>query len=561
MLNHNAMAGASASSWYLRLLLVALVLLLFAFAPRQGEFFWSDAPRHALNGVFVMDFLKAMPWEDPVAFAERYYTQYPALTILFYPPLFYAVSAPFYLLLGVSHSTAILVVMLHYVAFVFGAWRLFGFWMSSWRAALAAAMLAAAPEIAFWGRQVMLEVPAFAFLIWSAVALTAYRRTLQRGQLYLSLLLLVLGIYTKISVAFMVVPFAVALYLERDRLPWKSVHPWLTGGILLAALVPLVFLTSKFGQANVQSVVGIADSEANRASLQGWIWYLRRLPDQIGWPVCVAGIAGLILLAGARRRVPRSHIRMSAADLGFWFGWAISGYLFFSAIDLKEARHSIFILPPLVMLACYAVSCLMDQSRAWLAQLGKVLLALLPLLVLVQTLVWRPVSQVGGYAEAVDFIARNAPPRSRVLFSGYRDGSFIFNMRAREDRRDIGVIRADKLLLRVAVRRELGVTEKPVDDDTLSSTIDRLGVRYVVIQPGFWSDLQAMQRFERLLNSPRFERVATIPTPANHRAHEQELVIYRNLGAVSEDSVDFQIDLPIIGRSIDGKRRSTATPK
>jgi hypothetical protein len=24
-------------------------------APRHGEFWWSDSPRHALNGVFVMD--------------------------------------------------------------------------------------------------------------------------------------------------------------------------------------------------------------------------------------------------------------------------------------------------------------------------------------------------------------------------------------------------------------------------------------------------------------------------------------------------------------------------
>jgi len=28
-------------------------LLLFITAPHHGEFWWSDAPRHALNGVFV----------------------------------------------------------------------------------------------------------------------------------------------------------------------------------------------------------------------------------------------------------------------------------------------------------------------------------------------------------------------------------------------------------------------------------------------------------------------------------------------------------------------------
>ena len=34
-------------------LLLALVALLFVQAPVGGAFAWSDAPRHALNGVFV----------------------------------------------------------------------------------------------------------------------------------------------------------------------------------------------------------------------------------------------------------------------------------------------------------------------------------------------------------------------------------------------------------------------------------------------------------------------------------------------------------------------------
>src|SRR5690242_10154064 len=71
------------------LVLSAAVALLFLGAPRGGAFYWSDAPRHALNGVFVMDFLRAAPIHDPAGFAYRYYAQYPALTILLYPPLFY----------------------------------------------------------------------------------------------------------------------------------------------------------------------------------------------------------------------------------------------------------------------------------------------------------------------------------------------------------------------------------------------------------------------------------------------------------------------------------------
>ena len=133
------------------LVVVLAVILLFLQAPADGAFYWSDAPRHALNGVFIKDLLLAAPIKDPAAYAYAYYARYPALTVLFYPPLFYFLSAPLYLLLGVSHQTALLAVFLHYVAFGIGCYRLGLFWLRPAMALLFALVLLAAPEIAFWG--------------------------------------------------------------------------------------------------------------------------------------------------------------------------------------------------------------------------------------------------------------------------------------------------------------------------------------------------------------------------------------------------------------------------
>jgi hypothetical protein len=524
-----------------------LVALLFLGAPTGGDFYWSDAPRHALNGVFVKDLLAAMPLDDPAGFAYQYYAQYPALTILFYPPLFYVISAPFYAVFGVSHGTALLIVGLHYLAFAWGSLRLFGFWVPGWRAVAATVMLVAAPEIAFWGRQVMLEVPAFAFLVWSAVCFMRYRREGKPRLLYWTVALLVLAIYTKISVAFLAVAFAGALLMERKRAVLGDRHVWIASALAGLALIPLLVITAKFGQANVQSVVGVADSVAQRQSLEAWVWYLRQMPDQIGWPVCALALAGLLAALLRRGAFTGPSHAARRGDVSFWLLWGLGGYLFFSAIDLKEARHSVFILPVVVMLSCFFLTRL--AAVGW-PRLATLLWLAPPLAVLIQTLIFRPVYFVGGYAAAADYIARHAPLNSRVLFSGYRDGSFVFNMRSREDRPDLGVVRADKILLKVAVRRELGVTEKDVSDEALLAEINRLGIRYVVAQPGFWTDLEAMRRFERLLGTDHFQELARIATPANHKAHEKELVIYRNLGEVAEGKSGIQIDLPIINRSI-----------
>lgn len=114
------------------------------------------------------------------------------------------------------------------------------------------------------------------------------------------------------------------------------------------------------------------------------------------------------------------------------------------------------------------------------------------------------------------------------------------------------MIRSDKILLRVAVRRELGVEQKALLKAEISELINRYGVHYVVMQPGFWTDLEAMQRFEAVLKSPQFIEVARIKTPANFNSSEKELFIYKNLGPVSTGPIDLKIDLPIINRTIGG---------
>lgn len=524
--------------WLVPLLLALLVGLLYLGAPSGNTFSWSDAPRHALNGVFVKDLVATAPFHDPAGYAYAYYAKYPALTILFYPPLFYFISAPFYALFGVSEHTALLVIGLHYVAFAWGSYRLFCFWLGQWQALTATVMLVAAPEIAFWGRQVMLEIPSLAFSVWSAVVFTRYRREGRPVLLYWALVLLVLAMYTKITAAFLTVVYLAILVNERRGALLRDRHAWGAAILSLIGLVPLIILTLKFGQANVQSAAGIADSVTSRASLAGWIWYLERLPEQLGWPLAVAAAVGLLMLLKRRRMDD-----FEKGDLLFLGLWFLFGYLFFSAIDLKEARHSLFILPPVVLAAVLGLSGLLPARAAMPAS------AALAALVLGQTVFLRPVHYVGGYAEVVDFVARKAARGSAVLFSGYRDGSFVFNMRARQDRSDLSVVRADKILLSVAVRRELGVKEKEMEEADISKHIDNLGIEYVVVQPGFWNDLAVMQRFERVLATDQFEQVARIKTPANFPAHEKELVVYRNRHPLKAGGRQ-EIELPIIGRTI-----------
>jgi len=431
-------------------------------------------------------------------------------------------------------------VILHYFALAFGLYLLARRWLTFPIAVAVGLSIMAIPGVALWGRQVMLEVPAMAFAVWAFVLLRRYAETAVPRLLYLGAFLLLCAIYTKFSAIFLAPVAALMLLVATGKRIWRNRHIWICSALFIVGFIPVAVLTLKFGQANLQSVTGIADSQVSRASLAGWVWYAAKLPELLGWPLLLAPVLGAVITRFGRPSVDK-------VDTTLLFGWVIVGYLFFSLIDLKEARHATLLLPPLMIFAGLAAAKLLPQRLA----------ASLALALVVGTgfYTWRyqPVPAVAGYAEAANWIARNAPDNSVVMFSGNRDGSFIFNLRSHDDRRDLYVIRADKLLLDIAVRREIGVDQKSYSAQQIGEMLDRYGVHYVVAQSDFWTDLEIMARLQDVLRSDHFEQVGSIPVRANLPVDDKELRIYRNTHPIAPGHTELNLNLPIIGRNLEGR--------
>lgn len=522
------------------LLLASVALALFLTgAPTHDAFSWSDAPRHALNGAFVLDLLRDMPLHDPVRYAYNYYAKYPALTILFYPPLFYLFLALFYALFGVSQTSALMAEFVCYVALAAASYRLARFWLEPSAAFGAGLILVGAPEIAYWGRQVMLEIPSFALMAWSVVFFIRHLREKRAAWLYVAAALAILAMYVKLTTVFILPVYLAVLLQRRGVALFKDRHAYIVALLTIVAVVPLVVMTFKFGQANVQSISGVADERVSRSSLIGWIWYAYQMPGQLGWPALVAAVTGLVF--ALRKRSGWSEF----APLVWWLG---IGYLFFSAISLKEARHSILLLLPLAVFAAVGLQRLLASRPT----LGNGAIILVGVLTLCQTTFARPVEYVAGYDKVADYIARVAPKDSVVVFSGYRDGSFIFAMRTHPERQDLSVVRSDKLLLRVSIRRGLGVQQKKISEEEIVARLDHLGVKYVVAQPNFWTDLREMRRFQNVLHGSHFREVRSFSMRANYNAKDKKLIVYRNLDHVARGPVQLDIAIPMIHGTISG---------
>ena len=247
----------------------------------------------------------------------------------------------------------------------------------------------------------------------------------------------------------------------------------------------------------------------------------------------------------------RNRWRLHHPDASFLLGWFIIGYIFFSSIWLQESRHDITILFPVVVAAVLFANRLMMPVENATARDSVVLM--LALVTFCYPLVYRPIPYIRGYREAACWVLDHAPKNSVILFIGQRDGTFIFDVRADERRRDVSILRADKVLLRLAVKREYGVVDRGLSTEDMLNIIQKHAVHYVVAQPKFWLDIPSMKTLDELLHDTKhFELAKTIKATGNSEHLEKEILIYRTLDPVAERPASISLELPGIGRSIKG---------
>jgi 4-amino-4-deoxy-L-arabinose transferase-like glycosyltransferase len=523
------------------LILLAIALGMYFGLPRRGDIDWPDASRHALNGAFVLDFIQQLPWRHPIEFAYDYYRQWPALTILFYPPFFYGILAAVYAVFGVSEASALLTELAFLFLLAWGAFRLSRHWLDPPPALAVALLLIGAPELAFWGRQIMLDVPAYAFLVWAAVFLVRHLKSGEKWSLYAAAVCTVAAAYTKYNAIFFVVPIAISLvyaYGWRVFRRGAVLQAAALGGVLLLPLIGIFFAVSSYNLGQAAAVPG---AEASRWSIAGLTYYARIMQSVISWPTLA--LACLYVMA-----LPFTPaLRLARADAVFLASWLLVGYAFYSMIAVKEPRHILFITYPLALAAVLGI----DRTLARFSLRYGVSLVLAGT-VLAMTLTTSTVPTVAGMREAAETLAPLAPPATNVAFWGSRDGTFVYAMRAYSGRRDLGVVRLDKILLSdVTVYLEHGFKENVISPDELTNTLRNLHVQYVVFQTRYHDDLASVKALEETLGSDKFSEVERIPMSANYgKGYMADLVIYRMKEEVPRGRVAPEMQIKLLGRSL-----------
>jgi Dolichyl-phosphate-mannose-protein mannosyltransferase len=522
-------------------MLLLAVLALFLTAPRQDNFWWTDTPAHAMNGALIRDYLLNSQFTSPIKFATNYYLHYPALTIGLYPPVFYLVEAAVYLVVGVSHFAAQLTVTLFTAILAYSLYRMFRTAFSPPAAGGAALFVLSTPVILLWSRQIMLDVPSLALLV---AATAVFLRFLEEGSarwLYASVLLLCVAVYTKQFAVFAVVPFAVSLIFERGWAVLRQRSTWCAAALGFTLLFLLAAFTWVFAPHNFEGAAGIGLESKPSSAVSLLLWYARELPEITGPVPILASLGYFALLIWKGWDSPQER-RLAVLMIA----WFVAGYLFLSAIVLREERYGMLLAVPLAMFTMALIVRLLP--RAWAG--GSALV--IGTVAFVVALAINPAPRISGYDAVAEFLIDHADKDSVVLFHGFRSPNLVFSLRAQSPSPNLYLMRSEKMLLDYKISRAWGVSDRALSRADLEKLVDRYGIAYVAFQPDFWTDLPSMAALQDFIYLDRFTKVAEFPIDANVPTNEKKIVVFRNNRPTHPDHPGIELDMPLLRGKISG---------
>ena len=372
--------------------LVVLTLVLYGRGFTHSRGASGDSFHHLINGIFVYDAARspADALADPMGFATRYYSHYPAVSLGYYPPGFAMIEASLMALFGVSAATGQLAVLLLSLLMALMAYAWLRLRFDPWWAAGTAAVLVSTPLLVDWGRGIMLEVPLVAFVIgamwgferalrsdrpsWSAVLTTAVCTTL--------------AVWTKQHALLLLGIFAVSILASRR---WRLLFmPRMLAGVLwiAAAAGGVIAMTLMVGGDAVGHTTGFTAQHAvDRINLAQWTFYLKRIPSILGWPMLLTAGLGFVWVCCRKE----THVTPLLA-------WIVLFYLMHSYFKAQHIRYASLWIPPFCVLAAIGLKHLpfslplpkgLSSSRRRVSA-GAVVLTL-----------WVVVAVVGGYPRPI----------------------------------------------------------------------------------------------------------------------------------------------------------------
>lgn len=491
----------------------------------------GDSAAHAMDGVLIHDWIASGPanWTEPMAFAKAQYAHYPTLGIgRHYPPGFAIVEAGFFAILGISPVSARLCVLFFGLVAAAGIYVYVRPLHGRTAAAFAALALVAMPATTHWGRQIMLELPTMAVLTWAAVA---FRRYLDRptiGRLAIALFIALTAVVFKQPGVFLVSAISLTVLLVGITKAIPVRHGALTLVIAVAAVVGVAASLDGHGGQLLSGDATFAD----RWSWAAMSFYLNQVPRGVGPWFLAAAIVGALASA---RQLGRHGL--------FLLAWFVTCYVMLSVADYKNARFLYLGLFPFAVAAGLGAAHGLAQVRSTSLRQATAIAGWAMCCVLATA---KPVEHRPDYGTVV------ADHRDQILghvvmFSGLRDGDFVFAVRQHLPWRSAVVIRGSKLLYTCNGRADLDFVSHVSSASDVGALMRKFAFRNVFLETKRATPLNedALLR-EYLIDSGVYRSVASYTFKMDHDPSYRDatLDVYEINGSMERQVEHIDILIP-----------------
>ncbi|OWK42958.1 ArnT family glycosyltransferase [Fimbriiglobus ruber] len=476
--------------WPLGVVLMA-VLGGHLYASPAGEPFKNhDETRHVMTGVFFHDLAFDLPTaaSDPKGYAVRYYTQYPALGLLAWPPLFHMVEGLAMTLLGTSYLTARAVLTLYVILAAVYAYRLAARTHGPRIAIVSLAVLMFSPVVFDYSRYVLLEVPTLALVLGAVFHFERYLTDLRARDAWLACLFAAAAALTRFD-GILLLPYVLIRLTATWNFALVLRRPVVLGvAAALLLTVPYYLLTwREYGTGvTTAAAAGTAPDSTGFLDPNNFWLYPAFVYKQMGWVTAVTAGVGLVYCLFARR-----------AGCGPYFGLVVATYVTFVPLAEPDLRHAIYWVPALAVFA----TILVDQAYRLGRPAGMVASA-----ALVGVTAYVGIGHTGfalhGYADAARYVVANRTTDRPVLFEGVLTGGFVYQIRQADPDRRLWVLRGDKLFYAVLSDPHGKYEEFAGTDADVLAVLHEADPEYIVVEePQLLFDLPAADRLRAVLRA------------------------------------------------------------
>jgi Dolichyl-phosphate-mannose-protein mannosyltransferase len=506
-------------------LAMAVVTVLSAYVQRHNDGLWfqGDAPRHAANGLFLLDLVRFLP-SHPIDFALSYYARYPIIVPIAYPPLFYVLEAaafgvttpsPFVAKALVWSFTAVTAAY----TLVWARRRLSPF--AGWAGVCVVLM----PSMLRYSNAVLLNVPSTAFCI---AALYHFQEWLERNSARdrRRFLLLTTAALLTYYPSGIILPIAIVWMLGSKPEMVRSSTVWLVVAILAGLVVAVDYALPVFSSRMTPAL-------SRWQNLAGWASTARNIVRAIGawWlPIAALGLAIGMIRAGRRSEALRLAV-------------AFPIVLVVLVVVPAESDRYALLLAPLAVLAAFLglVTCV-ESARRWRrATMAGGLAALMSWSGWVALTTEIP--EASGFRKVAEFVTAEGP-RDSILYSGNHDGIFGLYLRMMDPGFDRGMVPTNRLLYRFQQGQRFGWRETPnvsSPADVVSMIQRQSGCRWIAVEIGSRPlRVVSEQYLRQALEGPEFELVRSFPVRTAYYGTTR-VDLYRFVGTLDEPPpVDLQ---------------------